>query len=470
MAGEEIPRTADGRVDTAAYARSQGRTPAKMPPSNSMLEAMDANSLSKRKGKRVGGVKKRNRAAPFDMGAYLMSQQANQQKGMETILNAYSKSQQRSPMVRRDISGNVVDPDKASEGLDWFDTRNPYTEKAQQRKRNVNAENAYQQQMARFEGYNAVQAKKAEQAAMGNQDPNAVMSKTINGQKFVFDKQGNPVGMTGDNRKAPEGSVSQMQEGMINGQSVPFMSTGRLTGSGAELTRNAFIDAMSKADAKPAAVAKPVATASNPMMRLDPVKAQSTAPTQAPTSATPALGQRFDIPNQSATGGSGVGDFLKAAGGMASPGNSTKGRYDIPMQASAGGDASGVSDLFKAAGDMISPVFNTPGNGYTGRRFDVPNQAGMGADASGVGNFLGQIPGMVKQGMNELSERTTMPTQPTLPQLPDMPNMPYQRDREVDPNNPNQYKIKPNWWDQITAALGSSAVPPPNQRPMMLGF
>lgn len=251
MAVEEIPKTADGRVDTAAYAKSQGRPPAKMPLSNSTLEAMDANSLSKRKGKRVGGVKKRNRAAPFDMGAYLMSQQTNQQKGMETILNAYSKSQQKSPMVRRDISGNVVDPDKASEGLDWFDTRNPYTEKAQQRKRNVNAENAYQQQMARYEGYNAVQAKKAEQAAMGNQDPNAVMSKTVNGQKFVFDKQGNPVGMTGDNRKAPEGSVSQMQKGMINGQSVPFMSTGRLTGSGAELTRNAFVDAMSKKE-KPA--------------------------------------------------------------------------------------------------------------------------------------------------------------------------------------------------------------------------
>jgi hypothetical protein len=292
------------------------------------------------------------------------------------------------------------------------------------------------------------------------------MSKTVGGQKFVFDKQGNPVGMTGDNRKAPEGSVSQMNPGMINGQSVPFMSTGRLTGDGAELTRNAFLDAMSKEGAKsttpkPAAPTQtqPVGT-SNPMLRMDPVKAQPPASTQtlAPTQSTiqpSTFGQRYDIPMESAKGGSGVGDFLKAAGGMASPGSSTVGRYDIPMQAAAGADASGMGDFFKAAGGMASDALKAPG-GYTGQRFDIPNQSTTGVDtiASNAMNFIGQIPGMVKQGVNELSSRTTVPDglNITMPSMPSMPNMPYQRDRQIDPNNPNQYITTPNWLDRFISA------------------
>lgn len=275
MAEQPIPRAADGRVDTAAYAKSQGRVPAKSP-----LGGINDKPLSERpaqkvgKGKRVGGVKKRNRAAPFDMGAYLMSQQGMQQQGMQAILDAYTKSQQKQPMIRRNLDGSIADQTKQPEGLDWFKKNNPYTDEAQQRKRNVNAENAYQRQMGMFEGYNAVQAKKAEQAAMGNQDPNTVMSKTVNGQKFVFDKQGNPVGMTGDNRVNPEGG-------------------NRLTGSGAELTRNAFVDAMSKSDAKPAvmpqqiaATAIPTAAASTPNSMLA-FNSQLPAPVVAPLPKLP---------------------------------------------------------------------------------------------------------------------------------------------------------------------------------------
>lgn len=242
MGDQIIPRKADGRVDTEAYARSQGRTPAKIP---SRLDQMDSDSLSKRKPKkvgdkknRVGGVKKRNRAAPFDMGAYLTSQQQSQNQGMQAILEAYTKSQQPRSMIRRNLDGTVEDKSQEPKGLDWFDTHNPYTEKAQARRNNINAENAFQKNLGMQEGRAAVESLKQQQAAAGPQNPNGVMSKTVNGQKFVFDNNGNPVGMTGDSGaggKLANGSVATPEGQAQNRQGI----------------ESAFLSQMSKGENQP---------------------------------------------------------------------------------------------------------------------------------------------------------------------------------------------------------------------------
>ena len=183
-------------------------------------------------------------------------------------------------------------------------------------------------------------------------------------------------------------------------------------------TMNRMDPSISRPRSSESLPATPTQPATQAQTALDPLNtvlgvfnANQAARTASPQASTPALGQRFDISNQSAIGGSAVGDFLKASGGMASPGSSTVGRFDIPMQASAGGDA------------------------------------------SGVGSFVNQLAGAVGQGMNTLSERTTMPPLLSLPQLPDMPNMPYQRDRQIDPNNPNAYQELPNWWDNFMSFL-----------------
>lgn len=221
------------RFDTEAYAKSQGRKPATSP-----LGGLDSTPLSERKAKPVGKRGRRRRgqaqggAAPFDMGAYLTAQQASQQQGMQGILDAYSKGQQRQPMIRRDMSGQIVDQNKAPEGMDFFKKNNPFTEDSLQRQRNVNAQNAYQRALGVQEGRMAVEAKKSEQAAMGFNDPNQVMSKTINGQKFVFDKQGNPVGMTGDtgvSEKLENGSLATPEARAQNRQGIESAFLSQMT-------------------------------------------------------------------------------------------------------------------------------------------------------------------------------------------------------------------------------------------------
>lgn len=221
------------RFDTAAYAKSQGRKPAADP-----LGGLDSTPLSERKAKPVGKRGRRRReqaqggAAPFDMGAYLTAQQASQQQGMQGILDAYSKSQQRQPMIRRGLGGEIVDQNKAPEGMDFFKKNNPFTEESLQRQRNVNAQNTYQRDLGVQEGRMAVEAKKSEQAAMGFNDPNQVPSKTINGQKFVFDQQGNPVGMTGDTGvggKLANGSLATPEAQAQNRQGIESAFLSQMT-------------------------------------------------------------------------------------------------------------------------------------------------------------------------------------------------------------------------------------------------
>lgn len=429
------------------YTNSPSRNPSESP-----LGGLDPTPLSKRKAKRVGKRGRRNRgdAAPFDMGAYLTGQQANQQQGMQAILEAYGKSQQRQPMIRRGLGGEIVDQNKQPEGMDFFKKNNPFTEESQQRQRNVNAQNTYQRNLGVIEGRNAVEAKKSEQAAMGTADANQVPSKTINGQKFVFDKQGNVVGMTGDTgvgQKLANQSLATPEARAANRQGM----------------ESAFLSQMTKGQDKQ--------FTGGPMNQTQFTSGpQESDMYKLPTLPPGVPGQL----NEAVSGNSPLSGYPPKPPGPA-------GEWDTPppyMQGQGATtnsnlpDFSEVGKLFKSIGGAASDALQPkPGQntspGYTGGRFDIPSQSS--ADASGAASFLNQIggaaaaiPGQVGQAVDFLGSRTSGPGGLDMPSF-EMPNMPYQRNRQIDPNNPNQYQEIPNWWDNIISATKTGSVPVPYQ-------
>jgi hypothetical protein len=170
---------------------------------------------------------------------------------------------------------------------------------------------------------------------MGINDPNQVPSKTINGQKFVFDKQGNVVGMTGD------------------------------TGVGQKLANQSL--------------ATPEARAANRQGMETAFLSQMTKGQDKQFTGGPMNQTQF-------TGGPQESDMYKLP--TLPPG--------IPGQLNQA--VSGNSPLSGyppkppgPAGEWAEPAPAIQGNtspGYTGQRFDIPSQAGAGADASWWDNIV----------------------------------------------------------------------------------
>ena len=374
----------------------------------------------------------------------LNQQQLAGQAQNKAMLDAWTKAQQRRPMIRRTMGGEVIDqtPVKQPEGMDFFKQNNPFTEESLQRQHNINAQNKYQSQLGAWEGGQAVDQLKKQQVESGVRNPDGstnfmsnIPSKTIGGQKFVFDQKGQVVGMTGDSGaggKLASGEIATPEGRAQNRQGM----------------ENAFLSAMSKPSVSTPEGGKPFDSAAfaksqgrtpsgqqgpNPMPERT-IKKSYQPPTPkgyqlpgappVPTASQPYQGQRFDIPNQAVQ--------------ASSPKPSTPAATPAPL---------------------------TPQTGYQGRRFDIPTQA-TGAPDQSMGKFWDWLSGAVtpvaagvgaslSDGFNTIlggitPDPTTQQMFENLPS-PSMPNMPWQNQRVVDPNNPNQYQQLPNWWDSLMA-------------------
>lgn len=202
----------------------------------------------------------------------LNQQQLAGQAQNQAMIDAWTKAQQRRPMIRRTMGGEVIDqsPVKQPQGMDFFKQNNPFTEESLQRARNVNAQNRYQSQLGAFEGGQAVDQLKKQQMESGVRNPDGstnfmsnIPSKTVNGQKFVFDQKGQVVGMTGNSGAGPQDLEGPPTKAQISGQAfwpgksglqskgMPTALTGDEQAQNRMGIKNSFLSALSQEKAVP---------------------------------------------------------------------------------------------------------------------------------------------------------------------------------------------------------------------------
>ena len=382
----------------------------------------------------------------------LNQQQLAGQAQNQAMIDAWTKAQQRRPMIRRTMGGEVIDqsPVKQPQGMDFFKQNNPFTAESQQREDNVNAQNRYQSQLGAWEGGQAVDQLKKQQMESGVRNPDGstnfmsnIPSKTVNGQKFVFDQKGQVVGMQGDSGAGgklasgeiatPEGRAQNrqgMESAFLSAMSKPSATTSE---SGKAFDSAAFAKSQGRVPSGEKGTPMPERTikkSDTPPVPKD-YQLPGTAASQTAQPYQPYQGGRFDISTQPTPAAPYV------------PNDRTVKRHDV----------------------RVPQNRQVPQQGYHGQRFDIPTQA-TGAPDQSMGKFWDWLSGAVtpvaagvgaslSDGFDRIlggitPDPTTQQMFESLPS-PSMPNMPWQNQRMVDPNNPNQYQQLPNWWDTLMA-------------------